>query len=306
VLRLTRADQSYVLRHPPEHKRANSDETMRREARVLTALANSDVPHAHIVAACGDIDVLGSAFYLMELVDGANPTVELPSPYIADKRWRRELAFAMADGAAAIGAVDYVSLGLSNLGKADGFLERQVARWRSQLDSYADLVGYAGPEIPAVDQVGRWLDANRPRSWQPGLIHGDYHLANVLCRRDRPGLAAIIDWELTTIGDSLLDLGWLLATWPGPDGPGPGTVGAQPWDGFATAEELVIRYGERSDRDLSAIPWYLVLACYKLGIILEGTYARACAGQASPEVGDRLHAKTLSLFERACAAIASA
>lgn len=290
-----------MLRHPPPHKRDNSDETMRREARVLAALAGTDVPHPRLIAACGDEAVLGSAFYLMEPVDGANPTVGLPEAYVASSAWRHELGLSMAEGAAAIGAVDYVAAGLGGLGKADGYLERQVARWRAQLESYAGLTGYPGPDIPGVDDVASWLDANRPTSWQPGLIHGDYHLGNVLCANGRPGLAAIVDWELTTVGDPLLDLGWLLATWP-VDGVAPApTLEVRPGDGFPTAPRLVQRYAERSDRDLSAIAWYEVLACYKLGIIVEGTYARACAGLAPLETGRMLHAAAHRLMQRAVA-----
>ena len=297
LLRFTRGGETYVLRHPPPHKRANSDETMRREARVLAAIAGTDVPHPQLIAACGDESVLGSAFYLMEPIDGANPTVGLPSRYLDSPSWRHELGLAMADGAASVGAVDHDAVGLSDLGRAEGYLERQVARWRAQLDSYSALPGYPGPDIPGVDEVGEWLDANRPTSWAPGLIHGDYHLANVLCAPHRPQLAAIVDWELTTIGDPLLDLGWLLATWP--DGEEPATTAVQPWDGFPTPDELVRRYGERSDRDLSAVAWYEVLACYKLGLILEGTHARAIAGLAPRGTGDRLHASTVGLFRRA-------
>ena len=306
LVRFRRGGTAYVLRRPPLHKRANSDETMRREARVLAALAGSDVPHPALIAACPDEDVLGAAFYLMEPIDGANPTVGLPQPYLDDPDWRHRLGLAMADGAAAVGAVDHVAVGLEGLGKPEGYLERQVARWRSHLDSYASMEGYPGPDIPGVDEVGAWLDANRPTSWRPGLIHGDYHLANVLAATDRPALAAIVDWELTTIGDPLLDLGWLLATWPDPEGLAVGSVGVQPWDGFPTAAELVARYGERSDRDLSAVAWYEVLACYKLGIILEGTHARAMAGQHDTATGDQLHASTLGLFERAHRRIAIA
>jgi aminoglycoside phosphotransferase (APT) family kinase protein len=210
----------------------------------------------------------------------------------------------MADGAASVGAVDHDAVGLADLGRAEGYLERQVARWRAQLDSYSALPGYPGPDIPGVDEVGEWLDANRPTSWAPGLIHGDYHLGNVLCSPHRPGLAAIVDWELTTIGDPLLDLGWLLATWP--DGEEPATTSVEPWDGFPTPDELVRRYGERSDRDLSAVAWYEVLACYKLGLILEGTHARACAGLAPTETGDRLHASTVGLLRRALTRIGRA
>ena len=112
-------------------------------------------------------------------------------------------------------------------------------------------------------------------------------------------LAAIVDWELTTVGDPLLDLGWLMATWPEADGPEAGNVAVTPWDGFPTADELVERYAGQTDRDLSHMRWYAVLACYKLGIILEGTHARAFAGKAPKVVGDMLHASTLGLFARA-------
>ena len=307
LLVFTKGGARYVMRHPPPHKRANSDETMRREARVLAALATTDVPHPRLIAACGDTAVLGSAFYLMEPVEGVNPTVALPPPYVEHERWRWELGLAMADGAASIGAVDYVGLGLADLGKADGFLDRQVKRWQQQLDSYSQLDGYPGPDIPGVDRVAAWLDANRPSSWEAGLIHGDFHFANVLCAVDRPGLAAIVDWELTTIGDPLLDLGWLLATWPGIEGSPTGTGSSlAQLGGLPTPADLVRRYGERSTRDLTSIPWYQVLACYKLGIILEGTYARALAGQAPMATGEQLHASTLGLFERGLRLIASA
>jgi aminoglycoside phosphotransferase (APT) family kinase protein len=300
LIRFRRGGEQFVLRRPPIHKRDNSDETMRREARVLAALATSDVPHPRLIAACPDVDVLGAAFYLMESIDGINPTVELPVLLQRDETKRFEFGLAMADGAASIGAVDHVAVGLSDLGRPEGFLDRQVERWRRQLDSYAALDGYAGPEIPNVERVADWLDANRPAASRPGLIHGDYHLANVMCAHDRPALAAIIDWELTTIGDPLIDLGWLLATWPDASDSATGAITpVQPWQGFPEHDDLVKRYGERSDRDLSAVVWYEVLACYKLGIILEGTHARASAGLAPQETGDRLHASTLALFARA-------
>ena len=123
-------------------------------------------------------------------------------------------------------------------------------------------------------------------------------------RRDSGELAAIVDWELATVGDPLLDLGWVVATWPEPEGGGAGAVPIQPWDGWATAPELVAAYAAKSERSVDAIDWYAVLACYKLGIILEGTHARACAGKAPKNIGDVLHAQTLGLFEKATRRIA--
>lgn len=297
LLAFTKGGQRFVLRHPPPHKRANSDETMRREARVLGALANTNVPHPRLLAACGDTTVLGSAFYLMEQVDGVNPTVALPAPYLESTGWRHQFGLDIAVTAATIGAVDYERLGLGNLGRAEGYLERQVDRWRSQLDSYSQMAGYSGPEIPGVARVGEWLDANQPSVWTPGLIHGDFHLANILCSPHAPRVAAAIDWELTTIGDPLIDLGWLLATWPEP-GYDKG-VSIEPWEGFPSAPELVETYAQHTNRDMSAVVWYEVLACYKLGILLEGTYARSMSGAAPKAVGEVLHQKTLDLFARA-------
>ncbi len=300
LLRFGRSGRTYVLRRPPPHLRANSNETMRREARVLGALAGTDVPHPGLIAACPEEDVIGAAFYLMEPVDGFNPTTGLPALHAGSEAIRRRMGLALVEGIAALGALDYRALGLDGLGKPDNYLERQVARWKAQLDSYAEFDGWTGPaEIPGVDKVAAWLDAHRPASFQPGIIHGDYHLANVMYRHDSGDLAAIVDWELTTIGDPLLDLGWLMATWPEGETPAPGAVGVQPWTGFPTAAELVEHYRPRTTRDLSTLDWYAVLACYKLGIILEGTHARACAGRAPKATGDRLHATTIGLFQRA-------
>jgi aminoglycoside phosphotransferase (APT) family kinase protein len=298
LLRFERGGETYVLRRPPPHPRKNSNETMRREARVLAALAGSNVPHPHLLAACPDTDVLGVAFYLMEPIDGFNPSTGLPEPHRSDAAIRHAMGLELVDGIVRLGRVDYLSVGLDGFGKPEGFLERQVDRWRSLLESYGELEGYPGPEIGNVDEVASWLEANRPTTWQPGILHGDYHLANVMFANDGPRLAAIVDWELCTIGDPLLDLGWLLATWPNEE-TADVSIGVTSGDGFPLPEELVERYRAGSSRDLSAINWYAVLACYKLGIILEGTHARAFAGKADKNTGDLLHATTVGLFARA-------
>lgn len=306
LVRFERAGCGYVLRRPPPHKRANSDETMRREARVLGALRDSGVPHPRLLAACASEDVIGASFYLMEPVEGFNPTTGLPDLHRSDPSIRRAMGFEMVDAIAALGSVDYRAVGLEGFGRPEGYLERQVVRWRAQLASYSELPGYAGPDVPGVEDVAAWLEGKRPPACLPGIIHGDVHLANVLFRYDGPRLAALVDWELSTIGDPLLDLGWLLATWADETGASPGVVAVTPWAGFPTRHELIVRYGERSSRDLSHVAWYEVLACYKLGIILEGTHARACAGKAPMATGDMLHAATVALFERALTVIETA
>ena len=295
--RIDAASGAYVLRRKPPGKLLPSAHAVDREFRVLQALHGSAVPVARPLHLCMDDAVVGTAFYLMEPIDGYNATTSLPAPFASSPEMRRQMGLSLVDGIAALGAQDYIALGLEGFGKVDNYLERQVGRWKAQLESYAEIPEWDGrKDIPGVARVGDWLDANRAQSFRPGIIHGDYHLANVMFRFDEPRLAAIVDWELTTIGDPLLDLGWLLATWPEGD---TGTVSVTPWEGFPSADELVAHYAAQTTRDLSGLHWYSVLACYKLGIILEGTYARACAGKAPKETGDRLHASTIGLFERA-------
>ncbi len=297
LLRFRRGDRQFVLRRPPPHKRANSDETMRREARVLAALAGTDVPHPGLIAAEPDLGVIGAAYYLMEPVDGFNATLGLPEPHASDVAMQREMGLSMADAIAALARVDVAARGLSDLGKPDGWGERQVPRWRKQLDSYSELPGYPGPSIPRLDDVASWLDEHRPDDIRMGLIHGDFHFANVLIAPNEGRVAAIVDWELTTIGDPLLDLGHLLSSWPRP-GSDAITPIAQA-TGIPSADDVIARYDGQVDRDLSNLTWYRVLACYRLGIILEGSHARAFSGLTPLEIGDRLHEHTLMLFDQA-------
>jgi aminoglycoside phosphotransferase (APT) family kinase protein len=301
LIRFHKGEDSFVVRRPPVHKRASSDDAMRREARVLSAIAGTDVPHARLVVACDDVSVLGAAFYVMEAVDGVNLTREMPPAYRNKAGWRHDIGLAIADTAARIAEVDYERVGLVGFGKPEGYLQRQLGRWRAELDSFSHLDGYGQPQLPHLPPVERWLDQNLPERSQPGLMHGDFHLANVLVASSRPDVAAVIDWELATIGDPLLDLGWLLATWPDHDDPLGGIFQVQPWHGFPTPGELVDRYAARTTRDVAAVDWYTVLACYKLAVLLEGTFARARAGLASVESGERAHHGATWLLERASA-----
>lgn len=298
IIGFTRGDDAFVLRRPPLHKRANSDETMRREARVLSGLAGTGVPHPRLVAAEPDPSTLGAAFTLTEFVDGFNPTVGLPSLHAGDPAMRHRIGLSLIEAAAALAAIDHRAAGLGDLGRPEGFLERQVPRWRTQLESYAALDGYAGPAIVGVEAVADWLERNRPSSGVAGIMHGDFHLANVLVDPTGGDIAAVVDWELCTIGDPMLDLGWVLATWRD-DHSAMTTTAVEPWDGFPTPTELLAHYAERTDRPIDDWPWFATLACFKLGIILEGTHARAAAGLAPRATGDVLHAMAVSLFERA-------
>ena len=302
MLRFSRAGRDYVLRRGPRHLRPVSNSVILRETRVLRALAGTDVPHPALIAVCEDISILGDAvFYLMEPVEGFNAGSEMPELHASNAAVRHEMGLSMAAAVARLGAVDHVSVGLADFGKPTGFLERQVPRWLSELESYATFDNYPGPDIGDVDGVAAWLRERQPADFSPGIMHGDYHAANVMFSRSGPELVAIVDWEMCTIGDPLLDLGWMLATWyrPGDEPVLPNEFMVA--GGLATPDELVQRYAQNTTRDLSDIDWYTVLSCFKLGIILEGTHARAAAGLAPKEIGDVLHTATVRLFERAMA-----
>jgi aminoglycoside phosphotransferase (APT) family kinase protein len=310
MLEFTRGTRRFVLRRGPAHLRPTTNEALRRETHVLSALAGTGVPHPRIIAACSDPSVLGgSVFYLMEPVDGFNATTMLPELHATNPAVRHRMGLMMVDALAALSAVDHQAVGLSDFGRPDGFLNRQVSRWLKELDSYRRYREYPGPDLPGLQTIAAWLRSNQPSTWTPGIMHGDFHLANVMFTPDGPQVAAIVDWEMCTIGDPLLDVGWLLATWPMPnphadttDTPLPGALTEA--GGLATPAELISRYATRSDRDLSALTWYTVLACFKLGIVLEGTYARAFGGAAPRSVGDRLHQSAVLVFHRAGALIA--
>ena len=297
LLKFSRGGLDCVLRRGPKHLRTNSNNIMKREARVLAALKGTDVPHPEFIAKCEDEDVLGAVFFLMQPVKGFNPTIRFPRLHKDNPDWRRRMGFSHCEGILALGALDYLEVGLEGFGKPEKYLERQVERWRSQLEGYGQFDAWPGPsEIPHVEVISQWLEDHCPDSFEPGIIHGDCHIANVMFELEGPELAALVDWELATIGDPLLDIGWLMATWPDRKS---GYGLTQGWKEIAPIDEIVQHYVERTTRDTSALSWYAVLACFKLGIILEGTHARASVGKAPKPVGDQLHAMTLGLFDHA-------
>lgn len=299
VVRFSNAGRDMVLRHPPANPRPNSNKLLEREIRVLGALAGSAVPHPDLIAACTDTTVAGAVFYIMEAVDGFNPTVAMSDSAARSPAARHRMGLEMVDGLAALSAVDPISKGLAGFGNLDGFLERQVSRWASELESYGRFSGWTGPEaLGDVAGVGRWLSDNLPSEMQAGIIHGDYHIGNCLFADDGC-LNAIVDWEMATLGDPLVDLGRLLVSWPDEGDVLPQTMRVTPLDGFPSRAELIARYAQQSGRSLVHLQWFEVLACYKLGLILEGTHARAQAGLADKATGERLHQSAISLLGQA-------
>ena len=219
VVRLRIDGRRLVLRRPPPHPRPNSDRTMQREIAVLRTLAGSAVPHPAIVAACEDLDVLGVVFYLMEEVDGFNPGNEIAGAYVRDPVMRHRVGLNYAADVARLSRASWEGSPLAEWKRPGSFLERQVPQWRSAVAAYRAQDGYDHHSLPGVDELCDWLEANRPTGYVPGIVHGDIHLNNTMLCRGEPQVAAFVDWEMCTVGDPLLDLGWMLVCWPVPPDP---------------------------------------------------------------------------------------
>jgi len=269
---LRRDGHVFVLRRPPAVKNAPSASNVHREWRILTALEGTPVPHPAPLLFCDDADVIGAPFLIMSFIDGFTPIGTLPSPYDVPAA-RRHLGLAMADAIADLSAVDWAARGLHDFGKPAGFLDRQVARWMGQFETYRTR------DIPGLDALAAWLEANKPTAQPPGLLHGDYSPFNVMASPSRPErLAAVVDWDSATVGDPLLDIGHLLARWTEPgEEPALSRLDILDREGLPQRKELAARYAERSGRDLSALPYYEALSLFKLGLILEGGVRRAQA-----------------------------
>jgi aminoglycoside phosphotransferase (APT) family kinase protein len=305
VFRVRRGDRTLVLRRPPRTPLSPTAHDMAREFRVLSAFVDPrgwgerrPVPVPQPVALCTDTEVIGAPFYLMEPVDGVVVREELPAPLDADLGSPRACAFALMDALAGIHAFDWQQGGLDGFGKPDGYLERQVPRWLGQLERYKTR------PLPEVDDAGRWLQDHTPRMQAPGVIHGDYKLDNVMFAPRLPvELVAVVDWEQSTIGDPLVDLGWTIGLWLNPDEAGALTsVGVSPFPRGAdvpTRADLVERYASSTSRDVSELAFYCVLGLFKLACVMEGSYARFKAGTSDDAYFASLERGVPALAQRA-------
>jgi aminoglycoside phosphotransferase (APT) family kinase protein len=275
IYEIRRGELHAALRIPPISAPEPRDEGIWREWRIIDALAGTDVPHTPAIAACRDKDVLGRAFYLMGFVDGWSPMGledhRWPAPFDADLDARRGLAFQLVEGIALLGNVDWKAKGLDDLGRPDGFHERQVDRWTAFLERIK------GRELPGFDEAAAWLRAHKPIDFVPGLMHGDYQFANVMYRDGAPArLAAIVDWEMGTVGDPKLDLGWVVQSWPADTMDASASAsGYVDMYGMPSRDEVVAHYAETSGRQVDDLDYYIVLAKWKLGVVLEQGFQRA-------------------------------
>ena len=277
IFELRRGGARMVLRRPPRNVPKGRNDTMMREYRVLAALRDTPVPHPRVLGACDDPEVLdGAFFYVMDHVEGWSPIAmggRWPAPFDADLEARRGLAFELVEGIAQLALVDWRAVGLEGFGKPEGFLERQVDRW------LAHLASFEFREIPGLQDAAAWLRDRVPSAYPTGIIHGDYQFANVMFRHGAPAtLAAIVDWEMSTVGDPLLDFAWVLMSWPDPDEERVGQY--VDYTGMPSRDEIMQAYATTTGRDLSRIDYYVVLARFKMAVVLEGGYARYVQGGA--------------------------
>jgi aminoglycoside phosphotransferase (APT) family kinase protein len=289
-----------ILRRPPLGHVLPTAHDMAREYRVLTALNGTAVPVPRPVALCPDPAVVGAPFYLMDCVDGAVLRTSEDAGVLAPGQAGR-LSQSFVEMLARIHGLDVESVGLAGFGRPEGYLERQLARWQRQWELSVTR------EMPGYDDLTRRLAAGLPAVTAAappgGLVHGDYRLDNMLIvLGDEPRIAAVVDWEMSTLGDPLADLGLTLSYWaePGEDDLleiSVATVTAQP--GFFSRAEFAARYADLTGRDVSGIGYYMAFGCFKLAVVLEGINARFLQHKTVGEGFDREGRAVPLLIERA-------
>lgn len=285
-----------VLRRPPLGHVLPTAHDMNREYRVLTALASTAVPVPEPLASCQDTDVIGAPFYLMRFVDGLVLRTVQDGAVLTPEQCG-ELSNLMAETMAAIHGVDLEATGLADFGRPAGYMSRQLARWQRQRDlsNTRELPGYA--------ELVERLAAGLPESDDGTLVHGDFRLDNTLVRLTAPAsVAAVVDWEMSTLGDPLADLGLTLSYWAeGAGGLPEVTVGATVTSlpGFWSRERFAARYSELTGRDVGGIGYYIAFGYFKLAIVLEGIHARFLQHQTVGEGFEREGVAVPALIERA-------
>jgi len=285
---LRRGDSRVVLRRPPRPPLPPSAHDVLREARLLRALEGTPVRVPRVLAVGDDEDVLGVPFYVMEEIHGSVLASSIPKALDAPDQ-RRRTSEELVDALVEVHDVDWQACGLEGYGKPTGYLERQLRRFTGLWEHNKTR------ELEVVEELGDWLRENMPESPESTIVHGDYRLGNVMMADSAPAeLVAIFDWELSTIGDPLADVGYLTVTWVEPGDPEDtmfaGLNAVTRREGFLTREQLIARYEQRTGRSVSALNWYQALALWKAAVFMEGNYKRFQAGNSDDEY--------LGLFDR--------
>ncbi|TFV53193.1 phosphotransferase family protein [Blastococcus sp. TF02A-35] len=266
--------EAVILRRPPTGAVLATAHDMAREHRVISALGPTPVPVPRTLHLCTDPAVLGAPFYVMERVVGVHVVSELPAGYADSPDQRRAIGDALVDTLADLHSVDPAAVGLADFGRPEGFLARQVRRWTTQWEATRDR------DRPDLDALAARLAETVPATQRPGITHGDYRLDNCLLDPAQPGrIAAVLDWEMSTLGDPLTDIGMMFVYWPEAGERRPSTLSpVTTLPGFPTRLEVADRYAARTGTDLSDLNWYVGFAFFKFAAIIAGILARSAAG----------------------------
>lgn len=275
---LTDGSRNWILRRPPQGHVLPTAHDMGREYRALSSLKDTAVPVPRTVGLCEDPSVIGASFYVMDKLDGITLRTQNDTAQLTEAQ-RSGLADSMMTTLAELHSIDPAEVGLQDWGRPDGFLARQLSRWQRQWDASATS------ERPEVAELHRRLSAALPARSYPGIVHGDFKIDNMMVdRADPTRILGVLDWEMSTLGDTVTDLGILCSFW---DHEGeffnPITAGATALPGFPTRDELVQRYVSARGIDVPDIDWYLVFADFKIAVILEGIHARHAQGHTEGE-----------------------
>jgi aminoglycoside phosphotransferase (APT) family kinase protein len=278
---IRRGGERLVLRRPPRPPLPPSAHDVLREARLLRAVEDTPIRVPRVLAACDDESVLGVPFYVMKEMHGSVITGSIPEE-LDTPEGRAGIGRDLIEALAEIHEVDWRACGLEGYGKPTGYLERQLRRFNGLWEHNKTR------DVERVQEVGDWLAANMPESPEATIVHGDYRLGNVMVAdQPPPRVVAIFDWELSTIGDPLADVGYLTVTWIQADDPTDtmystlATVTRR--EGFQTRDELVALYEERTGRSVSDLRWYQALALWKAAVFMEGNYKRFKAGASDDQ-----------------------
>jgi len=268
----------YVLRRPPLGHVLATAHDMAREHRIISAVGQTNVPVPATLGLCTDESVNGAPFYVMNFVDGV-VLDNAEKAALLDKSLRRSASFNLIDVLCELHDVDIDAVGLGNLAKREGYIERQIKRWSTQWENSKTR------ELPEIDEVVRLLSTKVPRQQDVSIAHGDFRFGNVLTDVATGRIAAVLDWELCTLGDPLADLGYIGVYWS--DGPASALRANDPTPagGFTTYRELVERYATKTGRDVSGVDYYVAFSCWRLAVISEGVYARYLHGAMGNQEG---------------------
>jgi aminoglycoside phosphotransferase (APT) family kinase protein len=287
----------FVLRRPPLGHVLATAHDMGREHRIISAVGKTSVPVPKTLGMCTDESVNGAPFYVMSFVDG----VVLDSPEAGAEfpmELRKTAAFSMVDVLVELHSVEPSEIGLGDLGKREGYIERQLRRWSTQWQNSKTR------ELPIMEEVHARLTTLMPQQLHTGIVHGDYRLGNSLVSRTTGKMQAVLDWELCTLGDVLADVGYLLVYWADPIAGTARHNDPSSAPGFPTRAELLAHYAKASGRDLSGVAYYDAFSCWRLACISEGVLARYKAGVMGDDADTSVFDEGVhSLANRAFAAL---